>query len=133
MYSRSYYPTDQAITIPDNYDGTAFTESQEKPTPTRVTPIKPDTPKRDTLQEREIRECINDSQDNAVEVSCDEEKNSSFLSRLLPFGFDFDIKKFASDISAEDILIVGLAIFLFISQDGDKMCSLILLSLIFIK
>ena len=47
-------------------------------------------------------------------------------------GMDFGKLSFPK-IGTEEILIIGLAIFLFLSRDGDKECAVLLLLLLFIR
>lgn len=128
MYSRSYYPNDTDFKVPDNYDGTSLLEETKSEHLPRFNAIRPDTPKRDFKEEITPEE-----PEPNERKTCEAEERGGILSRLLPFGFDLDFKHILSDLSGEDLLIAALAVFLFISSEGDRICSLILLSLIFIK
>ena len=139
MYSRSYFQGDSEISVPDNYDGTVFFENtaqQEAKTP-KIEPIKVEkkvSPKSD--------EC---------ECECDPEPHDcrenphECTDRGGIFGFDFK-GAFGSlfsgtrlgafipkDFGIEEILIIGIALFLLFSPERDIECALLLLALIFIK
>ena len=110
MYSRSY--TDTALSIPDGYSGTAFTEPKDPPP----------------------------SEAEEVAVSAEEGRKSeesgvfsSLLSKL-PLGglLGKGVSLRLPHIGTEEILIIMAAAFLFLSEDGDKECALMLLLLLFI-
>ena len=112
MYTRSY---GERASLPENYDGTAF--SQPEPA------------------EYERNEA------HAIPASCGEcnvghgRGGSSGLSRLPFFGdlFGGGIGGLFSSIGTEELLIIGIALFLIFSGDGDTECALMLLLLLFIR
>ena len=77
---------------------------------------------------------------NAEEVMSKPKSNEGFFSTFmekLPFGNFFNninlFKNGKIDFGTEELLIIGIALFLLFSKNGDKECSLILLFLLFIK
>ena len=134
MYTRSYFPEEEKVIVPENYDGSAFSE--------RVT-------------EKDVRaneDCAEKKAEPAVsfiqkEESENEENAFSPLSSVferLPFKKAFSFGPLGAlsgiftkgpkniKIGTEEILLAALAIYLFLSKDGDKECALMLLLLIFI-
>lgn len=133
MYSRSYY-TDTDISVPENYDGTAFTSDLPEQAPAKIDSVK-----------SELKFSPNDnipkSEDESEE--CLSHGNTE-RSRGL-FGFDFSglfgglfsgggvSHLLPKEFGFEEILIIGIALFLLFSPSKDIECSLLLLTLIFIK
>ena len=131
MYARSYYGED--VSIPENYDGTAFSEQapdSEARAP-RIEPVKSEmkfSPKETEPKETE---------------TCAEEVAESKPAGL--FGIDFQgilggifsgkkiSRYFPQGFGTEEILIIGIALFLIFSPSRDIECALLLLALIFIK
>ncbi|MBQ8302353.1 MAG: hypothetical protein IJX97_02245 [Clostridia bacterium] len=116
MYTRSYYPEAQEkITLPDNYDGTAFTEQPP--------------------EDAEIIE--------TVSIPKEEKGEDSVLTSLtkLPIfsgifgkgGLFGDAGLSMPKLGTEEILIIATAAFLFFSKNGDKESALILLFLLLIN
>ena len=137
MYSRSYQ-TGEIPTVPESYSGVAFREpdpipedvvrSVAKSADVKFTTPAPPDPNLTTSAEPE-------PEPEAVETG-------GFLSEVVS---NFPLKGIFSGISAfkperlglskigtEEILIFGLALFLFFSREGDKECSLLLILLLFI-
>ena len=109
MYSRSYYPEDTHPSLPDGYDGVAFSDRIED-IPTDVRP-QPD-------------------QNEAVPTS----GGASILSGLFGKGGLFGIEGIKMPkIGTEEILIIATAAFLLFSKNGDRECALILLFLLFVN
>lgn len=119
MYSRSYYPeTGEKLTIPENYDGTAFM-------------------KKETQQEEEACEVsFIESEPSHSERENTPKSITAGIDRI-PFfsglfgngGLNLKLPK----IGTEEILIIATAAFLFFSKDGDKESALILLLLLLIN
>ena len=123
MYSRSY--TDETLRIPEGYDGTALLESRE--VPPRIAPT-PDTPRR----ELKISPPEQTSEETAPTFS--EEKKSAdghYLSSLRGLLSSWNTR-LGTSLGSEELLIGAIALFLLISHDGDKLCALLLIALIFI-
>ncbi len=141
MYTRSY-KQDGAPIIPESYSGVAFREPE-------VEPIPEDAP-RGVAKSADIRFTSPEPPDPrltatvSAEPSPEEETVEaggilSSISEKLPFGglfsglSGFDISKLGlAKIGTEEILIIGLAIFLFLSRDGDKECALLILLLLLV-
>ena len=133
MYTGSYFESD-APTLPKGYDGCAFgggevpasAPLEAKCAPPKVSPIYP-----------------------AVETGgeCGEEEKaqksegvglfSSVFGRLPFKGFSLgeggSFLGLIEKVTGEEILLLGVALILFFSPEGDKMLALALLALIFIK
>ena len=134
MYSRSYYQADHSMRIPDGYDGTALLEP----------PMSEITPK-EIVQEPVKREVKVSPRDAEEENSCEAQDAQTaecnahaekwqmppFLKNIFPSDMRFS--SLISGIGSEEILIAAIALFLFFSHGGDKLCAGILLFLIFIK
>jgi len=117
MYSRSYYADESnKLTLPENYDGTAFMERETE-----------------DLAETSM---VDPTNETVIETSGKTSSGysnfgkPSFLSGLFGDGVGFGGFKFP-EIGVEEILILATAAFLFFSKDGDKESALILLLLIF--
>lgn len=136
MYSRSYYPEEQAIRIPEGYDGTALYEKesveQAKPS-AKIEPQKNEvkfSPKDEITAEQESEE---------VFLRTEKESGGIFpkidLGNICGglFSKNPSVKSFIPNIGTEEILIIGLALFLFFSKSGDRECALLVLALLFIN
>ena len=121
MYTRSYYPDmAEKINLPENYVGTAFDREESAETPT-----------------------FSEKESESVD-GFDEERGGGNIGRMFSIfkripGGDFfsgtlsrlHIKDFK--IGTEEVLILGISLFMLISHDGDKELALFLLLLLFIK
>ena len=112
MYTRNFYKEDGGIFVPENYDGIALREERE---------AAKDTPDKD--------KCAG---------ACEEKRESESVFSPLKYGgikLPFDIGNLFSGftLGLEEILIIGLAAFLFFNSDGDKECAIMLLLLLFVK
>ena len=139
MYTRNYYAEDEKIRVPENYDGNAFHEKKETlsmpestPSAAADTEIPPLRAPWDVLKEekQEVTEQVMAHPRESEGVFGD------FLSKL-PFGSLFRKGDFLgnafSDFGTEELLIIGVALFLLLSKNGDKECAFILLFLLFVK
>ncbi len=120
MYTRIYGADEKTVSIPENYDGNAFREEPVAEEPKKSEPLP------------------------APEVSCgapisvkEEEGVFASLLKRLPiqsiFG-NLGIKSLSSfKIGSEEILIVGIALFLFFSKGGDNELAFMLLLLLFVN
>ncbi len=125
MYSRSYYPEGERVSLPENYDGTAFMERNEA-----------------ANEEAAPEVSFSESAETPVFKS-DEGHESTRASA--PFGLPILSGLFGKggmlgglglrmpNIGTEEILILATAAFLFFSKNGDRECALILLLLLFIN
>lgn len=140
MYSRSYKQDGESISIPESYGGVAFREPE-------VEPVPDDAP-RSLAKSADIRFTSPEPPDPNLTSSLEAEPAKSeetvatggFFSSIMdkmPIKNLFsgiDIGKLGlSRIGSEEILIIGLALFLFFSRDGDKECAVLLLLLLLIR
>ena len=119
MYSRSYYADETSrVTLPENYDGTAFRESEKE--------IVPEQP------------MIEGRDENSVETSGHIGGESTgfgripILSALFGSGGSCGLSG-PVNLGIEEILILATAAFLFFSKDGDKESAIILLLLLLVN
>ena len=124
MYSRSYYPDSERMSLPENYDGTAF---MERPTVEAA--------------EDTVEQTVSDNVDSQVFKGTDEHQHRQqsphesipLLSGIFGKGGLFGgLGLHSPTIGTEEILILATAAFLFFSKSGDRECALILLLLLFI-
>ena len=113
MYTRSYGGERSAL--PENYDGTAFT----RPEPEEYTEC------------REARTV----QTSGGACSVSHRGGTSGLSRIPIIGdlLGGGAGGLLSSIGTEELLIIGIALFLLLSGDGDTECALMLIFLLFIR
>lgn len=135
MYSRSYYPEDGGLRIPDGYDGTALLEPKA-PDPPQITELHKEPAKKEVKvspRETDETEACSVASPPAGEESTSHERWQipTFLKNIIPDGFG--LSSVIPGIGSEELLIAAIALFLFFSKGGDKLCAGILLFLIFIK
>jgi hypothetical protein len=134
MYTRAYYPEEEKINVPENYDGNAFSEESVKENPTfqkeEAIPLHApwDNPPPEKMRDEESEAVMGKPKNEGV---------FGTIFKRLPisnlFGGFGSLKNGLSDIGTEEILIVGVALFLLLSKGGDKECAVMLLLLLFIK
>ena len=139
MYSRAYGGSgEDRIPIPERYGGTAFSEGgkdDNRRSSAEVLAIPADTATREA--KISPREPIPEPPADSVTGDCEEVaakqgfRLAPFLKNLIPKsllprggGFSLDL---------EDLLIIGIAVFLFLSRDGDRELALMLALLVFIS
>ena len=103
MYTRPYNNSGITLEIPDNYDGSMLGQDNTEPVHS--------------------------------DVSCGDE--SCVKKPILPFagllGGLFKNGKFSlQSLEFEDLLIIGIALYMLLSKDGDIECGILLLLLLFI-
>ena len=117
MYSRSY--TDGEIIIPEKYAGTALEEIEKE--------------KENNTKKSEC-EAVHMSESPCDEIKKDKINLSSITDIMKCFfGRNNEDENFLSGIGFEELLILGMALYLFFSTNSDKECALILLALLFVK
>lgn len=135
MYTRNYIEDDGSVNIPQNYDGIAFdTEIPEmKNTVSATVGEKKVSPKDYTPPQPEPEE---------APASANVDTGGGIFGNL--FG-KFQLKNLFSGsmhsvlgldrfkLGAEELLLIGLALFLLFSKEGDKECAIILLLLLFVN
>ena len=110
MYTRSFYKEDGGILLPENYDGVALREESEN------------------LQNEQV-----EKSENAAEQRSESESVFNLFKGNFPkniFSGNGLFKSFR--LGLEEILILGVAAFLFFTKEGDKECAIMLLALLFI-
>ena len=130
MYSRSYYDTDGvAHTLSGSYGGTVLRD--EPP------PVHTPRPPCDGVVQKEITKC-SPPEDGASQVGCVkevalDEPEVSFFDKLTSRARGkLPIKLIPDKFGLEELLIIGLALYLFFTKSGDKEFALMLIALIFI-
>ena len=127
MYTRSY-DNEGRIKIPENYDGNAFFESPppEMPPPAEKEKeplIAPwDAPKNPPPEEESVPTLAK----GAGGIF------GKYLKKL-PFGSLNIFGEGGFKLGTEEILIIGVALFLFFSGSGDKECAIMLLLLLLVN
>jgi hypothetical protein len=113
MYTRAY--PDRTSEIPDGYNGTAMSETERVDTgyiPTGANPW-------------EGRHAVDES-------GADGSETAGAVSSI--FGGLFQNGRFSlQSIGFEEILILAVAAYMLMSQDGDRICGIMLLVLLFIS
>lgn len=147
MYTKpkSFYPEDgERVKIPEKYDGTSLLESVKDDIQSAVPPY--DMPPRvaeGLSQKRDVKispttEAAEDNE-TVCEASAAPVGDGGILSSLFgknPFGGIkslFGGGDFLSSFGTEELIIVGIILFLLFSKGADKECALILGVLLFIK
>ena len=148
MYSRGYYPeAKEKFNIPEGYDGTALLSREDAPEikddGKSIRELPPEHPKREIkisppqiVPEPESEESIPTFKEN-------EQKRSTFglhsifdglpIGRLKGLFIHGKGEKFPFSFDFEDLLIIGIALFLIFSKGGDKELGFMLAALVFIK
>ena len=134
MYTRNYIDEGGGVNIPQNYDGIAFdTEiADTKNTVSAAVGEKKISPQDYPTPEPEP---------NDTPASASIDSGGIFgnlfgkfgLKNILPgsIGSALGLDKFK--LGVEELLIIGLALFLLFSKEGDKECAIILLLLLFVN
>jgi hypothetical protein len=112
MYTGNYYQKEQGISIPHDYSGNTFTE--EVP----------------ACECEEAKEATAPLGSNGILGSI----ASAFpLGRIFPEGMRGALHLEKFKLGTEELLLIALALFLFLSKDGDKECAIILFLLLFVN
>ena len=137
MYTRSYFPEEDSISIPKNYDGNAFGDTVDTVgIPTSVAEITKISPRdkiaiEDSIEgepEREEAPPLTDQAEKSTPVF-----KGFQIGNFLPAGLKSLLSFDSLHIGTEEILIIAIALFLLFSKGGDKECSIILLLLLLIN
>lgn len=112
------------MNIPENYGGLAITEDgyieegvterEAEAAPTLAVP------------------CIPEREASGKDVATGERPHGAWLSDTFE-GLCRRIGLHLPAFDREDILLIGVALFLFFSKDGDKECALLLIALLFLS
>ena len=125
MYSRSYYPEAQdRLSLPDNYDGTAFMEQKnfDSDNVAEVT-------FNDKSETQKDEQAINTGGRASNGIGSIPILSGLFDKGGILSGLGLSMPQ----IGTEEILILATAAFLFFSKNGDRECALLLLLLVFIN
>jgi len=132
MYARSYTADESTIRIPDGYDGTALIERcaddgcERAENGTKASAAEP----QDSAQvffRKDDDECDKTQHEGGAKSFFDK-----IFSSFLPIK-SFSPKSIFEKIGLEELLIIGVALFLFFSKESDKECAIMLLVLLFIN
>ena len=110
MYTRSYGAAEEKMNLPTGYDGTAF----EKEISERAEELS-----------APVEESLPDEQAEAVGLF----SGSPFLKKIQ--GIERLRRPF--ELGGEDIVLLGVALLLFFSKDGDRECALMIALLLLIR
>ena len=115
MYTGNYFSKEKEISLPPDYNGSAFAEESTT-----------------------CSSSINDGTEEAMAATKSggifEAITSVFpIGRILPDGMRNALHLEKFKIGTEELLIIALALFLFLSREGDKECAIILFLLLFIN
>ena len=131
MYTRNYIDDGSGVTIPQNYDGIAFdTDSPDNKNTVsasmgekKISP--PDIPKED-------EEYTQTSKTEGMGGILSGLFGKGGIKSIFPsLGSLFPLDQFK--LGKEEILLIGIALFLLFSKEGDKECAIILLLLLFVN
>ncbi len=121
MYTRTYQSDEKPTVIPENYDGNAFIEE----------------PAAEIQRSCEVSQ---ETESEAAEVMKCVDKSDSFIQGILkklPLQGTLSglgIRSLSQfKIGTEEILIIGIALFLLFSKGGDIELAIMLLLLLFVK
>ena len=129
MYTQQYKREDSAINVPENYSGNALLED------------KPKAPKTDNGEafKQKVPWENEDKNDCSNEAMAKPKEHGAFsgLFKSLPLGNLFPSFNFFGKgdfkITSEEILIIGVALFLIFTSGADTELGLMLILLLFIK
>ena len=136
MYSRTY--ANDLPTVPESYSGVAFREPDPIPDDAPKSIPKSADVKFTTSPAPPDPKLSSAGAEPAVEETCVKPSQGFFekiqLGKMFSGIRDFDFSSISLPrIGMEEILIVGLALFLFFSRDGDKECAALLALLLLIR
>ena len=132
MYSQNLSHPDNEIKLPPNYDGVLFSDEAET-SDTCTNPL--------TSAKSEVKVSPKESENGEPVFKKNEEPGRRLFPALdlgkgigdIFAGLFRGGRIFPEKLELEDLLIIGIAAFLFFSPSGDKECALILLALIFVN
>ena len=135
MYTRSYFQDDESVSIPENYDGNAFRDNsidmqgdiKNSEIRKNASPNTCGEPDEECLASKNREPRKHDTGMGIIPTLFQKFQSSSLFNK-----FDF-LKNGHFDLGSEEILIIGIALFLFFSEGKDIECALMLLFLLLIK
>ena len=131
MYTRAYTKEKDGLKLPDNYSGTAFMPKSE---PSTSEPVYTEPEKREIKISQKFdnheQRTEPETKEEPTFSKIDQAGKFSFLSkRLRQISKDYHLPK----LDFEDLLLIAIAAFIFLSQSEDIECAIMLLILVFIK
>lgn len=126
MYTRSFFTEEGKSSLPENYDGTAFSKAQESETKTEEASnpfIPPD------FEEKLSRASPQKSFSGLSSIM--ERLPIKNLSSIFSLAKNEEDK--GLNFGTEEILICAAALYMFFSKNGDKECAIILFILLFVR
>lgn len=136
MYTRSYQREENSIAIPENYDGNAFRENEY----TSQSEIDTAAKGYATPQFEEQAGEVQSNTDEAAPAFKKSKGTGLFGSIFSKIPFKSLLGGRASKLlnlesfklGSEEILLIATALILLFSSEGDKLCAIMLLFLVFI-
>ena len=128
MYTRSYTKEEDRLKLPDNYSGTAFMhkdEKREEPEPVYSEPERREIKISLPADEAKAVDDTTPSDEDAMGIG----KGSPISKRLRQIWGNYRLPK----LDFEDLLLIAIAAFVFLSQSEDAECAIALLILVFIR
>ena len=132
MYTRNYIDDGGGMNIPQNYDGIAFDTD---------IPDAKNTVAASVGEKKISPPDVKSEASESAQASANIENTGIFgsffqkfgLKNILPssIGSLFQLDQFK--LGKEEILLIGIALFLLFSKEGDKECAIILLLLLFVN
>ena len=148
MYSRGYYTeSKERISIPDGYDGTSLIESNDLYTGGDITDTAPMPESIPEAPKREVKRSPQGIHNMPEGEECEDTVSTGKVDTpphksILGSGFDLlrgilpkslSVGRWDGGLELEDLLIIGIALFLFFSKSGDKELALMLAFIVLIK
>ena len=116
MYTGNYYPKEDGLNVPRDYGGSTFVQSGNEPI--GYTPEESGT--------TDAKEAMSHGPFGTLASHLP-------LGKILPEGLRGALHLDKFKIGTEEMLIIALALFLFLSKEGDKECAIILFLLLFVN
>ncbi len=118
MYTGNYYPTDEGMKVPRDYSGCAFGEEVKESVAANTDPSE----ETEAMGKVRLGGGLFESLGSALP-----------LGKMLPEGLRSALHLEKFKMGTEELLIIALALFLFLSKNGDKECAIILFLLLFVN
>ena len=126
LYTRTFQKSEaEKMNIPQNYDGIAFSEPEFPPP--LLGEVSNETPPSAETTDRASVPTVSDKGKTDGSFLGGLFKNIPFLSSSRFGG------KFPDKLGTEDLLIIGVALFLLFTKNGDRECAIMLLLLLFVN
>ena len=126
MYTRSYFQDDEKINIPENYDGNAFIDESGGDAEIHTGFFPPP----------QHKECQSSERSESKKSDTGSGFIANLSAKLLPEGLWDKCSPIMDNLfgfGREEMLIIGISLFLIFSESRDVECAIILLLLLFIK